>query len=196
MLKFTSIILVSLILGSGLNLGYGEPEPFDPVKAAEYQTKLDKRSILTAKQQMDVGIEFMDITCNGDKLPMLKLSANQVVCVKPSSVQFLEDRQWGIVHKLNDSGVRKWECSQRFAFDFEDYVSLESAIIKKFRVSVMDISKEWVYWIPVEIKESRHIGHYISTNGKFSQEQFDFIESELSKIPSVKDVIQENGACY
>ena len=190
----TFMIIISFV---SILVDSANGEPYIPTEDERqaYQDKLDLRDTLTAKQQLASGIKFMDVTCNVNKIPILKLSANSIACVTKDSANILQERMWGVVHKENNSGVGIWECSDRYIFEYSNPKPIESEVIKKFRMTIMEFSLDEVYWKSITLDESSNMSLHLSTTGNFTEKQQDIIIEELTKIKSISSVTREQSGC-
>ena len=98
---FTSFFVVLIILWTfqfydfEVDAGMESPSAYK-----EYQEKLNNLKESTDKpsprQQLAIGIRYMDVFCSNDFVLLFKWSSNAQACVKPQSVDKLIERGWGV----------------------------------------------------------------------------------------------------
>jgi len=90
-----SILLMFQFYDFEVDAGMEPPEAYK-----EYLKKLDALKESTDKpsprQQLAIGIRYIDIFCSNDFVLLFKWSSNTQACVKPQSVDKLIERGWGV----------------------------------------------------------------------------------------------------
>ena len=194
-MKTRLLIIICMLLSVGfVSISFATPAPYDPIKEAEYTEKLSLRFIQTAKQQIENGISFIDVTCNDGKIPMLKYSKDVVSCIYETSREKLEQRQWGISHKVNNNGIKPGCTDYYFIMNHQNDPPSKSEISKKFRITVKDIARDMVFWKPIEL-EYKDDSVKLTTWGAFKEHHQGLVAEGLSAVSKVTSVNVDRGAC-
>ncbi len=194
-MKRRFLMITCILLSVGIvSVSFATPSPADPIKESEHEKKLSLRSTQTAQQQIENGVSFLDVTCIDKKIPMLKYSEDVVVCIYENSTKKLEQRQWGISHKVNQNGIKPGCTDYYFIMNHQNDPPSKSEISKKYRMTVKDIARDTVFWKPVELEYSENTVR-LTARGAFQEHHQELIIKELSLVSKVSSVSIDRGAC-
>ena len=198
---------------SVLNLDAGMESP----KAyKEYLKKLDVLKESSDKpsprEQLAVGIRYMDVFCSNDFVLLFKWSSNSPACIKPQSVEKLVERGWGVPKDETMFLVIATQCETAFTIQYNDPSKYkESKIIRTIRDALSEtnwtsVFEDYMYlwqyidfWIDKPDNEGKTTvsveGSYRESGNELSKEGYRKIIEALQSMEGVTNVQPHGVVC-
>ena len=144
----------------------------------------------SVKEQMKEGIFTEDITCNENKILILKWTEDSSACVTKYMAKHLVERGWGITRELAVVESR-WGCAEYTQIYYDDAEHVHSKIIHTIRNTVKQFMHDDNIWTPISIT---HHGNndFIGSGSIISDSKLsDEISDALKMIKHVSNVTSD-----